>query len=76
MFETDDVARLLQTKNPEDAKPLFRSLFFSKLKPYSGLGDISTFSWLKDASWGGLVECVCAMDGLPYFVVGDSHSNH
>jgi hypothetical protein len=76
MFETDDVAQLLQTQNPEDAKLLFRSLFFSKLKPYSRLGDISTFSWLKDASWGGLVECVRAMNGLPYFVVGDSHSYH
>ncbi len=76
MLETDEVAQLLQTKNPEEAKSLFRSLFFSKLKPYSGLGDISTFSWLKEASWGGLVECVRAMDGLPYFVVGDSHSYH
>ena len=76
MFDTDDVARLLQTKNLEDVKSLFRSLFFSKLKPYTGLGDVSTFLWLKDASWGGLVECVRAMDGLAYFVVGDSHSYH
>ena len=76
MLELDEVAQLLSTKDPEDAKNLFRSLFFSKLQPYRGLGDVSTFSWLNDASYCGLVECLRTVGGLPYFVVGDSHAYH
>ena len=65
-----DGIRSLAPLNRDYIVELFRSLFFSQVRnPRTA-----------DRLWAGidpsLVECLRAMGGRPYVVIGDSHANH
>src|SRR5204863_2143484 len=65
-----DGIRSLAPLNRHYIVELFRSLFFSQVR------NPRTADRLWAGIDPGLVECLRAMGGRPYVVIGDSHANH
>jgi hypothetical protein len=62
-----DGIRSLAIFNPDYIVRLFRSLFFAQAR------NARTVEWLWKGIDPGLIECLRAMGGNPYVVIGDSH---
>jgi len=70
LLEGLEELRLLAIANHDYGKRLFRSIYHGQLT------NPVTVDWLWNAIEGDLILSLRRMGGIPYLVIGDSHTNH